>query len=161
MNWNSYIDAAQRTAGTHRSTDYALTHAALGICGEVGELCDHFRYGEFGQSIADEMGDVLWYCALAADALDAREFPKTQWPHGSSSAKDMSLSLYRSAASFSEMVKKQVMHSRDTKAAMIASLMDIVSGCEYVCRWYGIEFESVLNGNIEKLLKRYPNGFTA
>ena len=47
----------------------------LGLAGEVGELCDHYKkYMHQGHDIdynhmAEEAGDVLWYLAEIADAL--------------------------------------------------------------------------------------------
>jgi NTP pyrophosphatase (non-canonical NTP hydrolase) len=71
---------------------------ALGLCGESGEFADHIKKGlHHGHKIdrdylTKELGDVLWYVAVAADKL-------------------------------------------------------------------GIALEAVANQNIEKLEKRYPDGF--
>ena len=59
--------------------DYDVLFAAMGISGEAGELLDaikkqifHNRWennNEFIDKIADELGDVLWYCAAMCDAM--------------------------------------------------------------------------------------------
>ena len=59
-----------------------LDHASRGFCTEAGEFQDplkrHLIYQkdwagksleEFKANLAEEVGDILWYCALAADAL--------------------------------------------------------------------------------------------
>ena len=71
---NDYQRMARRTAGTKGKSD-KMEEAMLGLAGEVGELCDHYKkYMHQGHDIdynhmAEEAGDVLWYLAEIADAL--------------------------------------------------------------------------------------------
>ncbi len=71
---NGYQRMARRTAGTKRKSD-KMEEALLGLAGEVGELCDHYKkYMHQGHDLdynhmAEEAGDVLWYLAEIADAL--------------------------------------------------------------------------------------------
>ena len=71
---NDYQRMARRTAGIKRKSD-KMEEALLGLAGEVGELCDHYKkYMHQGHDIdynhmAEEAGDVLWYLAEIADAL--------------------------------------------------------------------------------------------
>ena len=71
---NDYQRMARRTAGNKRKSD-KMEEALLGLAGEVGELCDHYKkYMHQGHDIdynhmAEEAGDVLWYLAEIADAL--------------------------------------------------------------------------------------------
>jgi NTP pyrophosphatase (non-canonical NTP hydrolase) len=52
-----------------------LTHAAYGLAGEAGEFIDalkkHQIYGKplDIKNLAEEIGDILWYAALAAEVL--------------------------------------------------------------------------------------------
>lgn len=72
---NDYQRMAMRTAGDYNSTYDMLRNAAYGINGEGGEVIDLLKKYEFqGHAldelkILDELGDVVWYCALAAEAL--------------------------------------------------------------------------------------------
>ena len=74
MNMNEYQALARRTANTTTRSD-KLENALLGLPGEVGELCDHYKKDMYqGHDIdydhmAEEAGDVLWYLAEIADAL--------------------------------------------------------------------------------------------
>ncbi len=67
---NEYQDDAMRTAGQGD-----LVCAALGLAGESGEFADavkKYRYHGHQLDYAhliEEVGDVLWYCALAAREL--------------------------------------------------------------------------------------------
>ena len=74
MTMNDYQRMARRTALTKRKSD-KMEEALLGLAGEVGELCDHYKkFKHQGHDLdynhmAEEAGDVLWYLAEIADAL--------------------------------------------------------------------------------------------
>lgn len=75
MNMNEYQALAKRTSNTTAKSD-KLENALLGLSGEVGELCDHYKkYMYQGHDIdydhmIEEAGDVLWYLSELADGLD-------------------------------------------------------------------------------------------
>jgi NTP pyrophosphatase (non-canonical NTP hydrolase) len=68
---NAYQAAAMSTA----SADSDIVTAALGLAGEAGEVCDHIKkWRNQGHHfdhvlLLEELGDCLWYCALAAREL--------------------------------------------------------------------------------------------
>lgn len=73
---NHYQQLAMRTANlTEFSNKQLLTNAALGLAGEAGEFADAMKKHIFQgheldrDALSKEVGDVLWYCALAASAL--------------------------------------------------------------------------------------------
>ena len=74
MTMNDYQRMARRTEGNKRKSD-KMEEALLGLAGEVGELCDHYKkFKHQGHDLdynhmAEEAGDVLWYLAEIADAL--------------------------------------------------------------------------------------------
>ncbi len=81
MNPNQYQRLAIRTESSHANVapklanSLRLTHAILGLSSEVGELADSFKkHCYYGQdldvdNIFEELGDCLWYIALACDAM--------------------------------------------------------------------------------------------
>lgn len=80
MNWNEYQDWAFSKAGesTVITQEVQLTVAALGLSGEAGEFTDTVKKILFHGKVLDldlqlkmahELGDVLWYVALAANAI--------------------------------------------------------------------------------------------
>lgn len=76
MRMNEYQRDAMRTAQlVGRSEVETLTEAALGLSGESGEFSEavkkhkYHRHEMNAAQAALEIGDVLWYCALAATAL--------------------------------------------------------------------------------------------
>lgn len=74
---NDYAALAQRTSGT-KEKDFAtrMVTSALGLTGEAGEVADLVKkmtaHGHEWdrERLADELGDVLWYLAEAASALE-------------------------------------------------------------------------------------------
>lgn len=71
----TYQQLAMRTAKPLPVQD-DLLHAALGLTGEAGEFADcikkHWVYGQAldRENAIEEIGDLLWFCALACNALD-------------------------------------------------------------------------------------------
>lgn len=76
----SFTKAACRTESPNNplgnSRDSRLLHAAIGICTEAGEFFDPLKkylfYGKLYDEVnlREELGDLLWYIAVACDALD-------------------------------------------------------------------------------------------
>jgi NTP pyrophosphatase (non-canonical NTP hydrolase) len=75
MDANEYQHLALRTEAPGRDKADRLLNAALGLCGEAGEFGDALKKWRFHSHELDEadlkkeLGDVLWYVALACDAL--------------------------------------------------------------------------------------------
>lgn len=72
----AYQDAALRTWNPNGGDDRSdLAYLALGLIGESGEVAEqikkHFRHGHALDvtHLEEELGDVLWYVAVLADAL--------------------------------------------------------------------------------------------
>jgi NTP pyrophosphatase (non-canonical NTP hydrolase) len=69
------FDTYQRMAIRTASPRDPLTHTALGLTGEAGEYADavkkHLIYGKplDTENLKEELGDILWYVALAAQIL--------------------------------------------------------------------------------------------
>ena len=77
MTANDYQKAALRTAsGMNYEHHGMLMNGALGLCGESGEVADLVKKSRFQghhlhyPHIAEELGDVAWYLAEAATALE-------------------------------------------------------------------------------------------
>lgn len=70
MDINEYQELALRTAG-----EVDIVNAALGLCGETGEVADLIKKYKFQGhdlnrwKLIDEIGDVCWYVAIMASAF--------------------------------------------------------------------------------------------
>lgn len=77
MDLNEYQNLALRTmSDVKRDADKSLINGALGLTGESGEVADVVKKYVFHgheldkESLKKELGDVLWYLACCASALD-------------------------------------------------------------------------------------------
>lgn len=73
---NDYQRAALRTAsGMNYEHHGMLMNGILGLCGEAGEVADLVKKATFQgheldkEHVAEELGDVAWYLAVAAYAI--------------------------------------------------------------------------------------------
>lgn len=76
MNFSDYQQKAMRSAHVKEPGELrTLQNAALGLAGESGEVADLIKKASFQghtvdeEHLAEEIGDILWYCALAATGL--------------------------------------------------------------------------------------------
>lgn len=76
MTINEYQQQALRTLNKDLDRDEMLLNAAMGLCGESGEAIDllkkHRMHGHpfDREKFARELGDIAWYLAEAAHAID-------------------------------------------------------------------------------------------
>ncbi len=75
MNINDYQRKAMRTANYALTDNSQITNAAMGLCGEAGELANEvkkflFQNHDFNKAtIIEELGDCLWYIALGCESI--------------------------------------------------------------------------------------------
>ena len=76
MEANEYQELALRTLNKDLDKKQVLLNGAMGLCGESGEVIDalkkHMMHGHEldREHMIKELGDVSWYLAIAAYALD-------------------------------------------------------------------------------------------
>ncbi len=76
MTINEYQKLAMTTLNQDLDKDAVLINSAMGLCGESGEVIDiikkWFAHGHEldRDNLKKELGDVAWYLAEAATALD-------------------------------------------------------------------------------------------
>ena len=76
MKANEYQELAMKTLNPNLNKKDVLINAVMGLCGESGEAIDlvkkHLSQGhEFDkEKFAKELGDIAWYLAEAAYAID-------------------------------------------------------------------------------------------
>ncbi len=78
MKINEYQDLAMQTLNKDLDKKDVLINGVMGLCGESGEVIDivkkHLAQGHElnKEKIIEELGDVAWYIAEVAFALDVR-----------------------------------------------------------------------------------------
>ncbi|MCI8400813.1 MAG: nucleoside triphosphate pyrophosphohydrolase family protein [Lachnospiraceae bacterium] len=76
MTVNEYQDLAMRTLSPKLEKKDVLINSVMGLCGESGEVIDIVKkwvaqgHSLDKEHLAEELGDVAWYLAEAATALD-------------------------------------------------------------------------------------------
>lgn len=76
MDAKKYQELAMKTLNPNISKDDLLINAAMGLCGESGEVVDLLKKKMFQGHNLDkdkiilELGDIAWYLAEAATSLD-------------------------------------------------------------------------------------------
>ena len=152
ISFEEYQKLAQRTSSTTTARD-KLINGALGLGGEVNEyLCEKL----FVEKRAKEAGDVMWYVAEIAEGL------------GVSMAAIAVIDepcvggIYEEAAQIADAVKKYAYQGHAIeKYEIMLGLNRIMDGIAQRMFVFGYSMDEILRGNVEKLLKRYPNGFEA
>lgn len=104
MTVNEYQKLAMATLNNELDKKEMLTNAVMGLCGESGEACDivkkHLFHGHEldRDALIKELGDVAWYLAEGAAALDISldeifekniEKLKKRYPEGFSAEKSI------------------------------------------------------------------------
>ncbi len=104
MEINEYQKLAMVTLNKKLDQKEILTNSVMGLCGESGEACDivkkHLFHGHEldRESFIKELGDIAWYLAEAATALDINldeiferniEKLKKRYPEGFSEEKSI------------------------------------------------------------------------
>lgn len=76
MTGNNYQALAMRTKNKNLTRNEQLRNAAYGLNGEAGEVINLLKKHEFQghplskERMIDELGDLLWYIALACDSMN-------------------------------------------------------------------------------------------
>lgn len=76
MKINEYQELAMRTLNPNLDKKDVLINAVMGLCGESGEAIDLVKkhigqgHGFDKEKFAKELGDIAWYLAEAAFAID-------------------------------------------------------------------------------------------
>jgi NTP pyrophosphatase (non-canonical NTP hydrolase) len=164
MNFEQYAELAMTTANKSLPRELVFANAALGLCGEYAELghdLDRYFTGpgstrlEYKGKAIKELGDVLWYVALGADAIGAAAHLSLDEPISRAS-------LHRSTGEYADMVKKHICqeHPLD-KQTMTELLATILGQLRSIAMELDTTMGEVAEGNIAKLKARYPAGFQA
>lgn len=164
MTPNEYQAQCRRTAGILGVK--ALPMLALGLTGESGELASIIAgdtsSDTYVKDIAYELGDILWYAAVTADALG---FMFAEFFVAPTEEPILQLSVLRlcaSAGSIADQVKKAFFHDHNPDfEKMGQTLLPLVKAVRDISYFFPYSVEEIMVMNQEKLLKRYPDGFDA
>lgn len=175
MDHATFMDGVLRTASHDWHTSWQsigsedqmqLLHAVLGISSEIGEL----RGAEKDPvNFVEELGDILWFCALAYHALRLEFIPLSKptrrhvmvaWSFESREATMRAMTF--TVGDLCSHVKAYIYYGRALdREAFLISLASIVIRVNVLCEKQDTCVQEVMEINQKKLRARFPDKFTA
>lgn len=156
MKLEEYQALALRTARMFPTDIENLNHAALGLASEFLEVAGANGFEEQ----KEEIGDCAWYMALACHALGTNFHDLFQNP-----LEDFGIDVpVLGLKDFVSEVKGLVVYGRDLHDERRLAMMSDLAKFAFALRSFsldsGILVETVLEQNIEKLRKRFPEAYS-
>lgn len=144
---------------------WRLANAAIGISSEASELVSLLLAGSDDEQpmldlIIKELGDVCWYAAEVANTLGILLEYK---PHDKSSDLIVPafLQVSKTAGAISETLKKFLFHGKILNPNFVShQLSELLASVDALANKHNFTLETVLETNVEKLKKRYADGFS-
>lgn len=165
MNLNEYQKLAQRTDATKDDAEKQL-NAKLGLIGESGEVVDELKKWKFQsgsmampeEKLLEELGDVLWYCAalLTANHAEMETVLSISRENGTVLQSDMEIFIPHAVLLASACCDIFGLKQASSKVAYAGIIIQIIDS---LCEALGYSLSDCCERNIEKLKKRYPDGF--
>lgn len=132
-----------------------LIHGILGMVGESSEVMSVELDGNFEINSMKEIGDWMWYAAIAAEALGYTLDNLVAM--GDVSEAGPNISQCSSIAA--EHLKKWLFYGKEVSREEYASL--IANGIAWIrFEFNNFDFQKILQMNVAKLEKRFPESFT-
>jgi NTP pyrophosphatase (non-canonical NTP hydrolase) len=154
MNLNEYQELAKRTA-THPDPNADMYELmALGLIGETGEVVDIIKKHKFHNVPMDvdklkkEVGDILWYLT---NALTLNQLRVGTYITGRKHMVFSTIRMAENAAEIAAGVAFDVIYK--------TVLQDFLEQLSMLAAAYNFTLEEAAECNIEKLKRRYPDGF--
>ena len=178
MNINDYQRLAGRTLLDEpdqmpTGMEYMIMWNAMGLAGEAGELASMFSQGTPVDPIElrKEAGDLLWYVAATCSKLGLllESVWLTNRYQGRSSSLHLhlppertALRLLASVGVVVDSLKKQICHRHGLNViALTEQLGDVLHDVSILCAQHDLDMVDVMQTNIEKLQKRYKDGYSS
>ncbi|MDX5979574.1 hypothetical protein [Vreelandella alkaliphila] len=146
------MTTASPSAGDHGvSSD--LVHAVLGLCDEAKELLD----AKTAENVIEELGDLLWFCALADSTLKLQLFERhaVEQTEGTTP-----FDIAAAALTLSGLIKKPYAYGKSLPLTKIThELLVIVAAVETLADRLNMTLAEVMELNLLKLKMRFPDRF--
>ena len=161
MDLKEYAEAVARTA---KPFDDEKTHrivATMGLLGEIGELVEKIKHQQvhghdvYRTEILEEIGDAAWYLTeyCRAHAIETDLWTRTI------SAMPPTSDILQLVHQLIWALAGVLQWSPSQGAPVPAVVLPLARALAVLARAYGSDIEQVLEANVAKLRKRYPEGF--
>lgn len=167
-----YMSLAMRTLAPanqlHENVSTDLLHASLGLTSEVVELrkglVEYYRTGEVQKNTLEELGDLLWFCALGFHVIESVE-PFEHIEAISQNAEPdfirvMVDDLIEASGDLADALKRGVYGVKPDPGVVEGHLGSIALRTVLIGRVMGWSMQDIQTANIAKLQKRYPEKYS-
>lgn len=174
-----YAPLAMRTAKVMDDRDM-LVHGALGVCTEAGEFAmtasNFLNYGGLldRANVMEELGDGAWFTVyvLLSMGIDVPQInfellkgtvvSAVETNHIDHLSVGVEALAYAAAAEkIGTPVKAHAFYGKDLdRAGVTLACVEVLRQIYKLCLVTGVDFSEMLEGNIAKLKKRYPNKYS-
>lgn len=166
MTLNEYVELAQRTAST-KSMAAKIGHGCLGLIGEAGEIVDIIKKMKYmgmtdeiaREKLIDETSDVCWYMAEWCVGSNNDLQPIFDGAVGLFDNYDLEewcVNLVSETCRLWNNSQDGIMYHYQYD-----DICHVAVCVKAICHRLNVPLEAVLEHNIDKLKKRYPDGFSA
>lgn len=160
MKLQQYIIESERTL-IDKGDKFNIIHAEWGIITEFGELVDHFKRHEYygkpfdAVNVKEELGDIMWYIAIYL-----RLHPSHVVILDDAIFLDFGINQFSKIDRYSIMTNnlRKCLNNVIDDIAFLNSSISLIASFGKV---FNIEFEDILQTNINKLKARFPHKFTS
>lgn len=161
MNFNEYQQLAMRTSNKALSQKEHVINAALGLCGEAGEVKRSTHFANRMDEFLGEVGDLCWYLAEMATALDIdlSEIFKCSVGYSGHDTQTLANLMLLRVTEIADYVKKVYMQGHAMKREKLLNMLQGVAWniCQFTTGKYEV-LSLIMENNIKKLEHRYPAG---
>jgi NTP pyrophosphatase (non-canonical NTP hydrolase) len=173
MDFQQYKPLALRTEKPLPTALLRLTHALLGLATESGEFTTTVKRvaiyekplsTEFIGHMREELGDLLWYVAIACDALEY-EISEYQYLFDDFDQLTTTVQLIAVSTRLTREIgffafQLPLHEDAGARDFIMRSLLNIVCAVAHACDALGFSIEDVMAENIAKLQARFPDKYS-
>lgn len=168
----NYMNLAMRTLAPanqlHENVSTYLLHASIGLTSEVVELRNglvgFYRSGTGEKNIREELGDLLWFCALGFHAIESNvPFERLESISQNAGPKFKSVlldALFDASSDLADALKRGVYGTKPDLGVVEGHLSSIALSTLLFGRAWGWSLQDIQDSNIAKLRKRYPEKYS-
>jgi NTP pyrophosphatase (non-canonical NTP hydrolase) len=167
--FSDYQQLAGRTAAMDVSKAIRQATFALGLTCEAGEVAELYMIdtGRQFATLPKELGDVLWYAAALCTENGLKMTDVTglediaSWQEHCYEKPMLDTRLVVEAAKVGDYMKKVIGHGHELdEQRLVSGLMKVMGAVGDLATAHGLRVADIATANIDKLRKRYPDGFT-
>lgn len=160
MNFNEYRKLSERTINQALTNDQKLTHGICGLLSEVHEIANAFKKAVSANTLNErfdadkhylsEIGDALWFIAEIATVENIR-VPEDCI---------VTSSTTQYIAKYATIVQKRMQGKTYSEYDVVHAVGCILGCLRNEAAVLGTTLSDLYEQNLEKLRKRYPEGFS-